>query len=120
MLLGVFPQGIYGGPVNTDRLASQNLCVFSSAGLLFLGGLWGELAHSLAAVTEKGRKPTVRQTGFLAAAEKAEGRATLKHRAIDAMAKVFRLSLGSWQLWSELDAVFFSDGGSAKNFLGIK
>ena len=38
-------------------------------------------------MTEKGRNPIVREAGVLKRAEKAEGRAALKHRAIEAMAK---------------------------------
>jgi hypothetical protein len=39
------------------------------------------------AVTEKARTPMVRAAEFLTTAEKAEGRATLRHRAIEAIAK---------------------------------
>jgi hypothetical protein len=45
-------------------------------------------------VTEKGRRPIVREAGLLITAEKAEGRATLKHRAIEAIVKEVGWLLG--------------------------
>ena len=50
---------------------------------------------SLEAVTEKARAPIVRETEFLATAEKAAGRATLKHRVIEAIAED---TGGCWRL----------------------
>jgi hypothetical protein len=41
---------------------------------------------SLVAVTEKARKPMEREAELLATAEKAVGRATRRHRAIEAIA----------------------------------
>ena len=49
---------------------------------------------ALVAVTEKGRRPIVREAGLLITAEKAEGRATLKHRAIEAIVKEVGWLLG--------------------------
>lgn len=73
VLLGVLPYRIYS--LGRPRLARAHTP-------RFLKGL-----SSLVAVTEKARTPIVREAEFLTTAERAAGRATLKQRAIEAMAK---------------------------------